>query len=42
MNYHFHPEALHEYAGATQYYADISTSLAIGFVSQVEEGIKSR
>ncbi len=39
MNYHFHPEALHEYAGATQYYADISTSLAIGFVSQVEEGI---
>ncbi|MEI6653058.1 MAG: type II toxin-antitoxin system RelE/ParE family toxin [Chlorobiaceae bacterium] len=39
MNYHFHPEAFQEYAEATQYYAVISTSLAIGFVSQVEEGI---
>jgi len=39
MNFHFHPEAFQEYAEATQYYAGISTSLAIGFVSQVEEGI---
>ena len=39
MNFHFHPEAFQEYADATQYYAGISTSLAIGFVSQVEEGI---
>lgn len=39
MNYHFHPEALHEYTEATQYYAEISTSLATGFVSQVENGI---
>ncbi|MBI5141467.1 MAG: type II toxin-antitoxin system RelE/ParE family toxin [Nitrospirae bacterium] len=39
MNYHFHPEALHEYAEATRYYADISTSLAKGFVTQVENGI---
>ncbi len=40
MNYHFHPEALHEYAEATQYYAEISTPLATGFVSQVENGIR--
>jgi hypothetical protein len=39
MNYHFHPEALHEYAEATRYYAEISTSLSTGFVSQVENGI---
>jgi hypothetical protein len=39
MNYHFHPEALHEYYVAAQYYDDISTSLATGFVSQVENGI---
>lgn len=40
MNYHFHPEALHEYAGAAQYSAGISNSLATDFVSQVENGIK--
>jgi plasmid stabilization system protein ParE len=39
MNYYFHPGALQEYAEATQYYAEITTSLATGFVSQVEEGI---
>jgi len=39
MNYHFHPDALHGYAEATQYYAEISPSLAASFVSQVESGI---
>ena len=39
MNYHFHPEALNEYAEATQYYAEISHSLAMNFISQVEKGI---
>lgn len=39
MNYHFHPEALNEYAEATQYYAEFSVSLATGFVFEVENGI---
>lgn len=39
MNYYFHSEALHEYAETAQYYAEISTSLAISFVSQIENGI---
>lgn len=39
MNYHFHPEALHKYAEATQYYAEISPSIASAFVAQIEKGI---
>jgi plasmid stabilization system protein ParE len=39
MNFYFHPEALHEYAAATRYYAEISHSLAAGFISQIEKGI---
>lgn len=39
MNYHFHPDALQEYTEATRYYAEISVSLATGFVTQVENGI---
>lgn len=39
MNYHFHPEALHEYAEATQYYTEISPSIASAFVAQIEKGI---
>lgn len=39
MNYYFHPEALHEYAEATQHYAEISPSLAGAFVAQIENGI---
>jgi hypothetical protein len=39
MNYYFHPEALHEYAEATQHYAEISPPLAGAFVAQIENGI---
>ena len=39
MNYYFHPEALHEYTEAAQYYSKISPSLASAFVTQIENGI---
>ncbi|MBU0479617.1 MAG: type II toxin-antitoxin system RelE/ParE family toxin [Proteobacteria bacterium] len=39
MNYYFHPEALQEYSAATRYYAEILPSLAVNFVSQIENGI---
>ena len=39
MNYYFHPDALHEYAEATEYYAGISPALGSAFVAQVESGI---
>lgn len=39
MNYYFHPEALHEYTEAAQYYSEISPSLASAFITQVENGI---
>ena len=39
MNYYFQPDALHEYAEATEYYAAISPALANAFVTQIENGI---
>ena len=39
MNYYFHPDTLHEYAEATEYYAGISPALGSAFVAQVENGI---
>ena len=39
MKYFFHPEALHEYSEAAQYYFEISPSLASAFITQVENGI---
>jgi hypothetical protein len=39
MKYYFHPEALHEYAEATQHYVEISPLLAGAFVAQIENGI---
>jgi len=39
MIYDYHPEALQEYAEATQYYLNISSSLSADFVSNIENGI---
>lgn len=39
MKYYFHPEALNEYSEAASYYSEISRSLGISFVTQIEHGI---
>ncbi|MFA6012595.1 MAG: type II toxin-antitoxin system RelE/ParE family toxin [Desulfobacteraceae bacterium] len=39
MKFNFHPDALNEYSEAAHYYASVSPSLAISFVTQIEDGI---
>jgi toxin ParE1/3/4 len=39
MNFRFHPEAEHEYAGAIRYYLAINARLAENFIAEIEDGI---